>query len=107
MQSPIGPLRDEGDVVGVHPGFYASRKQHWAARRYRRGDMGSGVAPAVGIPVRLFHLEGKPVVFSADGFPIGSLRAFESDPRVALFGSAMTEPQGLLTYLGPDDLWVA
>jgi hypothetical protein len=82
----------------------------WAHRRYRANvTWKPGSAPAAaGTPVRLFHMEGKPTVLSADGLPLGSLGAPLNPNRSGLLkGAVMTEAGKILvTYLGPDDLWV-
>ena len=96
-------------MVGLHPGLHTSRKQHLGRSPLLvPGDVGSGAAPVPGMPVRLFHLDGKPVVLSADGLPIGELNApLNPYLRGLVRASVMAEPAKVsLTYLGPDDLWV-
>jgi hypothetical protein len=69
----------------------------------------SGAVPVSGMPLRLFHLDGKPAVLSADGIPMGTLNsALNPNRRGLLRASGMDEPgKILLSYLGPDDLWLA
>ena len=89
-------------------GFTPRENSTWAARRYwSRVTWAPGAAPVPGMPVRLFHLDGKPVVLSADGLPIGELNApLNSYLRGLVRASVMAEPAKVsLTYLGPDDLW--
>ena len=90
-------------------GFTPRENRIWAHRRYRANvTWKSGAAPAVGTPVRLFHIQGDPAVLSADGFPLGSLDAPLNPNRSGLLRGVATPEPGkiLLTYLGPDDLWV-
>lgn len=68
-----------------------------------------GAGQASGTPVRCHHLEGQPTVLSAEGLPIGTIHAPLNPNRLGLLRvSVMDEPEKiLLSYLGPEDLWLA
>jgi superfamily II DNA/RNA helicase len=89
--------------------FIPGKTSTWLDRRYESSVVwGPGEAPPPGTPVRLFHMDGQPVVLSADGSPIGVLQAPLNPNRHGLArASVMAEPgKLLLSYLGPDDLWL-
>jgi hypothetical protein len=91
-------------------GFTPRESSTWADRRFSSGvTWNSGAMPVPGMPLRLFHLGGKPAVLSADGLPMGTLNSSLNPNRLGLLrASVMAEPgKVLLTYLGPDDLWSA
>ena len=92
----------------VH-GFTPRESGTWAERRFWAWvTWNPGAVPVSGMPLRMFHLDGKPVVLSADGIPMGTLSsALNPNRRGLLRASVMDEPgKILLSYLGPDDLWL-
>ncbi|CAH2606384.1 DEAD/DEAH box helicase (plasmid) [Rhodovastum atsumiense] len=81
----------------------------WTSRRYWASvAWNSSTAPRSGTPVRLFHLDGRPAVLSVDGLPIGTLKAPLNPNRRGLLRGVVGDEAGkiLLTYLGPEDLWL-
>jgi hypothetical protein len=107
---PDWPTAETRDMwLAFLQGFTPRESRTWAQRRYRANvTWKSGAVPATGTPVRLFHLEGKPAVLSADGLPLGSLGAPLNPDRSGLLRGAVLAEAGkvMLSYLGPDDLWV-
>jgi hypothetical protein len=91
-------------------GFTPRESSTWTDRHHSVWvTWNTGATPPSGMPVRLFHLDGKPVVLSADGTWIGTLNApLNQNRRGLLQASVMAEARKIsLTYLGPDDLWRA
>jgi superfamily II DNA/RNA helicase len=89
--------------------FTPREGQKWARRRYRANvTLDAGIVLAADTPLRLFHVNGKPAVLSADGNPVGILNAPLNSGRRGLLRAAAMPEHGkiLLTYLGPDDLWL-
>ena len=80
-----------------------TERRHWAWVAWN-----PGASPPPGTPCRLFHLDGRPAVLSADGLPIGMLNAPLNPNRQGLLRASVMAEAGkiLLTYLGPDDLWL-
>ena len=88
--------------------FTPRESSTWADRRFWAPvTWKPGAAPASGTPLRLFDLDGRPAVLSADGLPIGMLNAPLSPHRRGLLRASVMAEAGkiLLSYLGPDDLW--
>jgi hypothetical protein len=60
-------------------------------------------------PVRIFEFQGEHRVLSSDGLFVGHLQAPLNSGRLGLLRASVTEELDRLdlTYLGPEDLWVA
>jgi hypothetical protein len=56
----------------------------------------------------LHHLQGRPVILSADGSPIGEANIALNPLRRGLLRATVGVEVGKidLSYLGPDDLWL-
>lgn len=80
------------------------KQRYWAAIAWQPGR----VLPA-NTPLRLHHLDDRPVVLSADGQLVAYLDAALNPARQGLVrAEAMSEPGKIdVTYFGPDDLWLA
>ena len=78
-------------------------QHHWAPVAWR-----PGAGQAAGTPVRCHHLGGQPTVLSADGLPIGTVHAPLNPNRRGLLRASVGDEPGriLLSYLGPEDLWL-
>jgi hypothetical protein len=65
--------------------------------------------PLPGTPVQLHHLQGRPVILSADGSPIGEANIPLNPSRRGLLRAAVRADAGKidLSYLGPEDLWLS
>lgn len=87
--------------------FAPSNSRTWTDRRYWAGVAWYGVASPPGTPVRLYQLNGQPIVLSADGLPLGALLAPLNSNRCGVVRATVSQEFGRLdlSYLGPDDLW--
>jgi hypothetical protein len=67
-----------------------------------------GMNPPAHLPVRIISGERKSKVFSADALPLGSISAPLNPNRCGLLRGSVAEDgaQILLTYFGPEDLWL-
>lgn len=90
-------------------GFAPRESSIWSERKYLAPVDWRNVPPPPETPVRLFHLNDRPVVLDAAGSLIGTLKAPLNAVRrgVARASAATDAGNVLITYLGPDDLWVA
>jgi superfamily II DNA/RNA helicase len=89
---------------------YAPRDNRtWTERRYRGQAQWYGAPPPPGAPVTLHHWNGQPLVLSGEGLPIGRLNPPLNPQRRGLVRATMAPDPGQidLSYLGPDDLWIA
>lgn len=68
----------------------------------------AGVAPPVGTPLRLHHVQGQPAVLSADGLRIGTLNNPLNEARAGVTRASVNDANGsvFIQYLGPSDLWL-
>ena len=94
--------------------FVASFVPHtsniWKDHRYWAGVKWHLAAPPPpGTPVQLHHLQGRPVILSADGSPIGEANIPLNPSRRGLLRATVGAVVGEidLVYLGPEDLWLA
>ncbi|MCL4470102.1 MAG: DEAD/DEAH box helicase [Gammaproteobacteria bacterium] len=87
--------------------FAPPNSRTWTDRRYLAGVAWYGASPSPGTPVRLYHLNGQPIVLSADGLPLGALLATPNPNRCGVVRATTSQEIGRidLSYLGPDDLW--
>jgi hypothetical protein len=82
----------------------------WTDRRYWAGAKWHvAVPPPPGTPVQLHHLHGQPVILSADGSLIGEANIPLNPSRRGLLRATASEEPGKidLSYLGPEDIWLA
>lgn len=82
----------------------------WKDHRYRADAKWKFAAPPpAGTPLRVHHLQSRPVILSADGSVLGEASAPLNPSRRGLLRAAVSADPGKidLSYLGPDDLWVA
>lgn len=90
--------------------FVPQASSTWKDHRYWAGvKWYSAVPPPPGTPVRLHHLDGRPIITSADGSLIGEANMPLNPSRRGLMRAAVSAEPGRidLSYLGPDDLWLA
>lgn len=90
--------------------FFPQASATWKDHRYWAGVTWHLAAPPpTGTPVRLHHLQGRPVILSADGFPIGEANIPLNPSRRGLLRVTVgAEADKIdLSYLGPEDLWLA
>jgi len=92
-------------VQGLTPGD----NRTWTDRRYWASVTWHGIPLPTGAAVRLYLWNGQATVLSADGLPHGVLNAPLNPNRRGLLRATVSEGAGRLdlSYLGPDDLWVA
>ncbi len=87
--------------------FEPADNRIWAERTYL-GDVQwfAGAAP-IGSPLHVHHHNGRPLILSSDGQPVGLLpHPLNPHRRGLLRASVAQNPAKLdLSYLGPDDLW--
>ncbi|MDN7430953.1 DEAD/DEAH box helicase [Burkholderia sp. AU45388] len=88
-------------------GFAPRGESIWSERKYLAPVAWHNVPPPPETPVRLFHLDDRPVVLDATGSLIGALRAPLNVIRKGVARVSVSREAGkvLVTYLGPDDLW--
>ncbi|KAK44934.1 hypothetical protein BG58_22430 [Caballeronia jiangsuensis] len=88
-------------------GFAPRESSFWSERKYLAPSGWHEVPPPPGTPVRLFHLNDRPVVLDATGAPLGTLEAPLNPKRTGLARALVSNDVGkvLISYLGPDDLW--
>jgi superfamily II DNA/RNA helicase len=82
----------------------------WKDHRYWANATWNLVSPPpAGTPLRLHHLQGRPVILSADGAVLGEANAPLNPSRRGLLRATVSADPGKvdLSYLGPDDLWLA
>lgn len=81
-----------------------TKRSYWAEIDWRPGK-----TLPTNTPVRLHHIAGQPMVLSADGQLVGNLNAaLNPDRRGLVCAEVMAESGKIgLTYIGPDDLWLA
>jgi superfamily II DNA/RNA helicase len=90
-------------------GFVPQVSTTWKDHRYWTGvNWRLAAPPPSGTPVQLNHLQGRPVILSADGSHIGDANIPLNPSRRGLLRAAVgAEPGRIdLSYLGPDDLWL-
>ena len=90
--------------------FFPQASATWKDHRYWAGVTWHLAAPPpTGTPVRLHHLIGRPVILSADGSPIGEANIPLNPSRRGLLRVTVgAEADKIdLSYLGPEDLWLA
>jgi hypothetical protein len=90
-------------------GFTPRESRTWSDRRSWANVAWSGAPPPPGTPVHLHHWNGRTLVLSADGIPLGTLQATLNPNRHGLARAVVSQDFGRidLTYLGPDDLSAA
>ena len=68
-----------------------------------------GAERPAGTAVRVYDQAGHPIILAADGLPLGSVQAPLNPERRGLLRTTVMEEPGriLLSYLGPEDLWLA
>lgn len=82
----------------------------WKDHRYRADAKWNFAAPPpAGTPLRVHHLQSRSVILSADGSVLGEASAPLNPSRRGLLRAAVSADPGKidLSYLGPDDLWLA
>ncbi len=90
-------------------GFAPQKASVWKEHRYWAWvTWCPGSEQTAGTPIRVHHLIGRPAILSSDGLHVGDLNAPLNPTRRGLVrASVMAEPRKILiTYLGPDDLWL-
>lgn len=90
-------------------GFAPRENVIWGERSYLAPVDWRETAPLPGTPVRVFHLNDRPVVLDATGSLLGELRAPLNAERKGVARASISDQPGkvLISYLGPDDLWVS
>ncbi|MGO9172202.1 MAG: DEAD/DEAH box helicase [Rhodomicrobium sp.] len=90
-------------------GFSPPAKAVWKEQRYRAPVIWQPHQnPLPDTPVRLYHVNGRAAVVSADGQMLGALNAPLNPDRKGIVRSAIMVEAGwiFLSYLGPEDLWI-
>ena len=89
--------------------FTPVESRTWADRKYWATATWYGAPPPPGVPIALHHWNGQPLVLAADGLPLGVLNAGLNPGRKGLARASVSHEAGRvdLSYLGPDDLWLA
>lgn len=81
----------------------------WREQKFRAPvNWEAGFIPEVGAPLRVYESNGKHCVLSADGQLIGGLTSPLNPVRSGLLLVSIMEntSEVLLTYFGPEDLWI-
>lgn len=86
--------------------FTPSEERTWADRRYWANVAWLGVPPPPGTPVQIHEWAGQPQVLSADGAPLGTMKAALNPTRGGLVRAQVAQDISRIdiSYLGPDDL---
>src|SRR5260370_11627693 len=89
--------------------FIPREDRTWAERNYRADARWYGVPAPPGAPLYLHHWNGQPLVLSADGAALGVLNHPLSANRRGLVRATASAQPGTIdvSYLGPNDLWIA
>ncbi|MBV8660449.1 MAG: DEAD/DEAH box helicase [Burkholderiales bacterium] len=88
--------------------FVPTDDRTWSDRRYWAHVSWYNVPPPPNTPVQLHHQNDQPIVLSSDGLTLGTLQAKLNPDRSGLVRATVMKDVGkiLLSYLGPDDLWL-
>jgi superfamily II DNA/RNA helicase len=110
-QLPDWPTAETKDIWSAFKvGFVPLPERTWSERRYWAWvAWRPGYAAAAGAPLRIAVINGNNHVLSPDGSIVGDLQA-AINPRRKGLAKAVTsvEPNKVdVTYLGPNDLWLA
>ncbi len=106
---PDWPTPETTDMWGAFiASFVPQASTIWKDHRYWANAAWNITAPPTGTPLRLHHVQGRPIILSADGSVLGEANAPLNPSRHGLLRAAVSADPGKidLSYLGPDDLWL-